>query len=45
MNYCLKMALVLKLDPIKIINKKIDKNEKKYPVEKAKGVSTKYNKL
>lgn len=45
MNYCLQMALVLKLDPIKIINKKIDKNEKKYPVEKAKGVSTKYNKL
>ena len=45
MNYCLQMALVLKLDPIEIINKKIDKNEKKYPVEKAKGVSTKYNKL
>lgn len=45
MNYCLQTALVLKLDPIEIINKKIDKNEKKYPVEKAKGVSTKYNKL
>lgn len=45
MNYYLQMALVLKLDPIKIINKKIDKNEKKYPVEKANGVSTKYNKL
>mgnify|MGYP003183953743 FL=1 len=45
MNYCLQMALVLKLDSIEIINKKIDKNEKKYPVEKAKGVSTKYNKL
>lgn len=45
MNYCLQMTLVLKLDPIEIINKKIDKNEKKYPVEKAKGVSTKYNKL
>lgn len=45
MNYCLQMPLVLKLDPIEIINKKIDKNEKKYPVEKAKGVSTKYNKL
>lgn len=45
MNYCLQMALVLKRDPIEIINKKIDKNEKKYPVEKAKGVSTKYNKL
>ena len=32
MNYCLQMALVLKLDSIEIINKKIDKNEKKYPV-------------
>lgn len=34
-----------KIDPIEIINNKIDKNEKKYPIEKAKGVSTKYNKL
>ena len=28
-----------------IINKKMDKTEKKYPVNKAKGVATKYNKL
>ncbi len=34
-----------KIDPIEIINNKIDKNEKKYSIEKAKGVSTKYNKL
>lgn len=34
-----------KIDPIEIINNKIEKNEKKYPIEKAKGVSTKYNKL
>lgn len=27
-----------KIDPIEIINNKIDKNEKKYPIEKAKGV-------
>ncbi len=45
MNYCLQMAISLNIDPIDIINKKMDKNEKKYPVEKAKGVSTKYNKL
>ena len=45
MNYCLQMCNVLHVDPIDIINKKIDKNEKKYPVEKAKGKSTKYNKL
>ena len=45
MNYCLQMAISLNIDPIDIINEKMDKNEKKYPVEKAKGVSTKYNKL
>ena len=45
MNYCLQMALAYNLDPIEIINKKMNKNEKKYPIDKAKGVSTKYNKL
>ena len=45
MNYCLQMSQVLNLDPIEIMNKKMDKTEKKYPVEKAKGASTKYNKL
>ena len=45
MNYCLQMCEVLGLDPIDIMNKKMDKTEKKYPVEKARGVSTKYNKL
>lgn len=45
LNYCLQLSQVLNLDPIEIINSKMDKNEKKYPVEKAKGVSTKYNKL
>ncbi|MDY3904042.1 MAG: nucleotide pyrophosphohydrolase [Candidatus Enteromonas sp.] len=45
LNYCLQMANVLKVDPIEIVNAKMDKNEKKYPVSKAKGVSTKYNKL
>ncbi len=45
MNYCLQMAIVLNLDPIEIINEKMLKNAKKYPIVKAKGVSTKYNKL
>lgn len=45
MNYCLQMCNVLGLDPIEVINNKMDLTEKKYPVEKAKGVSTKYNKL
>ena len=45
MNYCIQMSQVLNLDIIDIMNHKMDKTEKKYPVEKAKGVSTKYNKL
>ena len=45
MNYCLQMCMALKLDPIEIINDKMLKNAKKYPVLKAKGVSTKYTKL
>ena len=45
MNYCLQMSIVLGLDPIDIMNKKMDKTERKYPVDKAKGKSTKYNKL
>ncbi len=45
MNYCLQMSQVIGVDLIDIINSKMDKNEKKYPIEKAKGVSTKYNKL
>ena len=45
MNYCLQMSMVLGLDPIDIMNNKMDKTEKKYPIDKAKGKSTKYNKL
>ena len=45
MNYCIQMSIVLGVDIIDIINSKMDKTEKKYPVEKAKGVATKYNKL
>ena len=44
-TYCIMMADKLKLDPIDICRKKLEKTKKKYPVEKAKGVSTKYNKL
>ena len=45
MNYCLQLAQVLNVDVIDIINAKMDKTEKKYPINKAKGVATKYNKL
>ena len=44
-TYCIQMAMKLGVDPKEIILKKLDKTRKKYPVEKAKGVSTKYNKL
>ena len=44
-TYCLQLAMVLKVDPKEIILNKLEKTKKKYPVEKAKGVSTKYNKL
>ena len=45
MVYCQNLADKLGLDPDEIINDKMEKNEKKYPVEKAKGKSTKYDKL
>ena len=45
MNYCIQMSQVLNIDIIDIIHAKMDKTEKKYPVDKAKGVSTKYNKI
>ena len=35
----------LNLDVDEIVNAKMDKNEAKYPVEKAKGKANKYNKL
>ena len=45
MNYCIQMAQVLGLDIVDIINEKMDKTEKKYPIDTSKGKSTKYNKL
>lgn len=45
MNYCLQMSMVLGVDIIDIMNKKMDKTEKKYPINRCKGKSTKYNKL
>ena len=44
-TYCLQMSMKLGVDPKEIVLKKLEKTKKKYPVEKAKGVSTKYNKL
>lgn len=44
-NYLLLIAHDLGIDLIEAEKKKIEKSEKKYPVEKAKGRHTKYNKL
>ena len=44
-NYCFQMASKLNVSPEEIIMNKLEKTRKKYPIEKAKGVSTKYNKL
>ena len=45
LTYCIQMAMKLEVSPEEIIMEKLEKTKKKYPVEKAKGVSTKYNKL
>ena len=44
-NYCLQLSQVLDVDIVDITNEKMDKNEKKYPVSKAKGSSKKYDEL
>ena len=43
--YCRDMLDALNLDEDEIINMKMDMNEKKYPVEKAKGSNKKYSEL
>ncbi|MCR5279028.1 MAG: hypothetical protein K6E19_06265 [Lachnospiraceae bacterium] len=43
--YCRNMLDKLGLDEDEIVNAKMSKNEAKYPVEKAKGVATKYDKF
>lgn len=45
LNYCIQMADMIGVDPKQIVLDKIKKNAIKYPVEKAKGISTKYDKL
>ena len=45
LSYCILMADVYGLDLDEIMNEKIDKNEVKYPVEKARGRADKYTEL
>lgn len=44
-NYCVLMADACELDLDEIVQEKIKINERKYPVEKAKGRSDKYDKI
>ncbi len=43
--YCQDMLDKLGLNVDEIVNAKMEKNEKKYPIDKSKGVATKYDKL
>ena len=43
--YLFELADNMNIDLLDAMNSKLDKNNKKYPVEKAKGTSTKYNEL
>ena len=43
--FSLNLANAIDIDVSRIVRKKISTNRKKYPVEKAKGTATKYNKL
>lgn len=44
-NYCILLSDKLGVDYKQIVLDKMEKTAKKYPVEKSKGKSTKYNKL
>ncbi len=45
MIYSVLMCDRLGLDPLEIMHAKLDKNEQKYPVEKARGNAKKYTEL
>ena len=45
LNYSLQLAAKLNLDPAEIVRKKMKISAQKYPVDKSKGRSTKYDKL
>lgn len=45
MNYCILLCHQIGVDPKEIVLEKMKISDKKYPIEKSKGNSTKYNKL
>lgn len=44
-NYCVLLSAKLDVDLEEIVLDKVKKNEEKYPIDKSKGTSKKYNKL
>ena len=45
LTYCIMLADKIDVDMEEIVLNKLEKTKQKYPVEKARGVSTKYDKL
>ena len=45
LTYCIMLADKLDVSIEEIVLNKLEKSKKKYPVDKAKGISTKYDKL
>ncbi len=45
LNYCLLLASKLHLDPVGIVRKKLAISAEKYPVDKCRGRSAKYDQL
>lgn len=45
LTYCLLLADKLKVDPDEIVLTKLGETKRKYPIEKARGRSTKYDQL
>lgn len=45
MIYCIQMADALGIDVVQAMHAKMDKNERKYPVDKARGNAKKYTEL
>ncbi len=45
LTYCYLLANTMNLDPEQIVLEKLEHTKKKYPVEKARGSSTKYDRF
>lgn len=45
LNYAFLLAEKLQLDPLQIVEEKMNQNAVKYPIEKARGTAKKYNEL